>query len=286
MEDNTFGWSAPSSTFPVLVNLVTLPNYCQPAIAGLLISVGGLTESVVRSSSDALLNLTSQLCSEENDRSRIESLSLIAAALLYSLTEYRGHVRVVVPALKTCELLLDNGMFDELPEKEFPKSLDTRIWKEIQKSASIPKLLAAIPVFIALLTFPGLRQSVYSHIFVLLQHSFPKVRRVCAETYYKRLIAGEDLRVPEFQSSSQNEANLDSILENITTILSETSWDGNIVKVRESCQKLIHLLGVDPSTIAQAISESSATSSSKPSKPVAPAAPDDAYASLVNSAGY
>jgi hypothetical protein len=42
-------WTAPAETFPRLVMMLCLPVFRRPALAGLCISVGGLTESLVRS---------------------------------------------------------------------------------------------------------------------------------------------------------------------------------------------------------------------------------------------
>ena len=40
-------WSSPHLTFPLTVQLLSMPSYLAPTLLGVLVSVGGLTESTV-----------------------------------------------------------------------------------------------------------------------------------------------------------------------------------------------------------------------------------------------
>ena len=40
-------WTAPQTTFPLTVRLLGLPDYSYHTLLGLVVSVGGLTESTV-----------------------------------------------------------------------------------------------------------------------------------------------------------------------------------------------------------------------------------------------
>ena len=46
-----FGWSVESETFPIYAKLLNLHEYCEKVLLGLIISVGGVTERLVRQSS-------------------------------------------------------------------------------------------------------------------------------------------------------------------------------------------------------------------------------------------
>jgi hypothetical protein len=46
--DPKFNWAAPGETFPRLARALLLPTYRHAALLGLVVSVGGLTESLVR----------------------------------------------------------------------------------------------------------------------------------------------------------------------------------------------------------------------------------------------
>ena len=50
-------WTSPSESFPRLVQLVQEPEYTRAAVEGLVISIGGLSEGLVKHSWDALLQL-------------------------------------------------------------------------------------------------------------------------------------------------------------------------------------------------------------------------------------
>ena len=45
--DTLYDWSAPSVTFPILIKFLDFPVYRRAALEGLVVSVGGLTESLV-----------------------------------------------------------------------------------------------------------------------------------------------------------------------------------------------------------------------------------------------
>ena len=49
-------WSKPELTFPLLMRVVNIDKFRQPIIAGIVISVGGLTESVTKHSQKSFLD--------------------------------------------------------------------------------------------------------------------------------------------------------------------------------------------------------------------------------------
>ena len=56
-----FGWAVESETFPIFAKLVHLPEYAEPVVLGLVTSVGGVTERLVRQSSLSLFKVKSPL---------------------------------------------------------------------------------------------------------------------------------------------------------------------------------------------------------------------------------
>ena len=40
-------WAVPQSSFPLTIQLLSLHHYCYPTLLGVVVSVGGLTESTV-----------------------------------------------------------------------------------------------------------------------------------------------------------------------------------------------------------------------------------------------
>ncbi len=49
-------WASPSESFPLYVQLLDLPVYRYSVLLGMTVSVGGLTESLVRYSSTSMYN--------------------------------------------------------------------------------------------------------------------------------------------------------------------------------------------------------------------------------------
>ena len=54
--DVAMNWASPGVTFGMVVKAMNIDSYHAPIVEGLVVSVGGLTESVVKSSSAALLD--------------------------------------------------------------------------------------------------------------------------------------------------------------------------------------------------------------------------------------
>lgn len=118
-------WSSPSQTFPLLTPLLSAASadgqfpYHRSILSGLLISVGGLTESVVKCSSDAFIAYVSRLSASissgaADSAASLALLQLLAADLLYILELEKGHARVIVPAFKTLETLLNQNLLEAL----------------------------------------------------------------------------------------------------------------------------------------------------------------------------
>ena len=141
-------WSAPGELFPRAIYLLVLSEFRESALAGLCVSVGGLTESLVRHSGNSLLALLMLLpeAGEGSDAaaarvdagvrraanvgsgaSAQESVSVlclpvqlpahagfcanISADLLALVRMHRGEQRVVQPVWKTINLMLENDAF-------------------------------------------------------------------------------------------------------------------------------------------------------------------------------
>merc|ERR1711871_1931773 len=92
-------------------NLLTFPDYHDAVVAGFIISVGGLTESVVKHSSAALLQWAKAI--KRQQRGKL-GLARFADTLLGLFTSHAKDDRVIVPLLKTLDLLLSNAVFDGL----------------------------------------------------------------------------------------------------------------------------------------------------------------------------
>eukprot|EP00795_Rhopilema_esculentum_P013850 gene13850-4790_t len=115
-------WTVPSVAFSNIIKLLPLPAYRHSVLLGITVSVGGLTESLVRHSSESLL-------------------------------QYIGSIqsRVVLPMLRMVDLLISNGCFDMLTEEsasEFSEKLATLLKCEVAGSGDTKKLMSSIKVWV------------------------------------------------------------------------------------------------------------------------------------------
>lgn len=297
-EDKSVDWSSPSQTFPLLVPLLALPlspsephvyPYHRSLLSGLLISVGGLTESVVKSSSEAFLAYVSGLSSAisskgEDAGEELARLKYLAESMLAILLSEKGHARVVVPAFKTLELLLSNGLLEplSLDVSSFASSLQSRVWKEVSASQNIHKLMACIPVLVGLLAYPApLRTTTLSNLLTLLGHAtFPKVRRLTAEALYNALlISGEELIPGADEDPDKAQPVLD--------IMTLTPWDGPVGPARTERDKLYELLQVPkPKLKAKAAGAAGGAGAGAAANQGDISALSNEYSSLVRQIGY
>jgi hypothetical protein len=82
-------WTAPRETFPRMVGLLRFDEYRLAVLSGLVVSVGGLTESLVKASSACLLSHLAE-CDDEQ-------VHAFCAALASVLADNAGDDRVTVP---------------------------------------------------------------------------------------------------------------------------------------------------------------------------------------------
>ncbi|KAK7502461.1 hypothetical protein BaRGS_00006414 [Batillaria attramentaria] len=228
-EIEELNWALPSDTFPRFSQLLSLPAYTQPVLLGMTVSVGGLTESLVKHSSASLLSYLRGM------RDNSAALSSFTRALVDIYTQYRKMDRVSLPLLKMTDQLLGRQCFDGLPadEKEtFPEQLLDLVKLEIARSGDPNKLMAAADVFCGLLQFPGkTSKRALLQLALLLCHKYPRVRKTTANKLYEAVLTYDEIVPPES-------------MDEIMTVLSETKWDDSVEVLRPVRNNLCDLFGV------------------------------------------
>ena len=81
-EGFTINWAHAPSTYPLVMKVVSVPSMFDAIISGIIISVGGLTESVVRSSKTALFDWI-RTVKKNSDNGRKEIVKLGDSKLIY-----------------------------------------------------------------------------------------------------------------------------------------------------------------------------------------------------------
>lgn len=222
-------WAAASHAFPLITRLLVLPTYRYHVLLGLVVSVGGLTESTVRYSTQSLFKFMEEIQSDP------EVLGDFSGTLLQVFEDNLLNDRVSVPLLKTLDQMLAYDCFEVFTTEEdhpFCMKLLTLCKEEIKKSKDVQKLQASIAVFCGLVQFPGaVRKKVLLQLFLLLCHPFPMIRKTTARQVYEMMLTyGNVLGA--------------SVLEEALDVLSNTAWDAELAQVREQRNRLCDLFQV------------------------------------------
>uniref|UniRef100_A0A8C6RHM6 Tubulin-specific chaperone D n=1 Tax=Nannospalax galili TaxID=1026970 RepID=A0A8C6RHM6_NANGA len=222
-------WNAPSQAFPLITQLLGLPTYRYHVLLGLAVSVGGLTESTVRHSTQSLFEYMKGI---QKDAQALESFS---GTLLQVFEDNLLNDRVSVSLLKTLDQILANGCFDIFTTEEnhpFCVKLLALCKEEIKKSKDIQKLQSSIAVLCGMVQFHGdVRKKVLLQLFLLLGHPFPVIRKTAASQVYEMVLTYSDV------------ADAD-VLDEVMSVLSDTAWDTELPVVRGQRDRLCDLLGV------------------------------------------
>jgi len=167
-------WSDPALTFPLLMKTVNINDFVEPILSGIVVSVGGLTESVSKSSSTALYEWIRGLRSAKaisklfrmGEGKFILSNQLIECSLYENFSIHvhlvfiglfhknKRNGRVLLPLLFTLDKLISHGYLDELLSAEngtFLCSLMACLESEAKGCSDVKRLLAIVTVALSLL---------------------------------------------------------------------------------------------------------------------------------------
>lgn len=298
-KSDALNWAHPGHVFPFLAQLFESDIYFHPIIRGFVIAVGGLTESVVKESSAALL----KFCRTKITLSQFEPISRLAQSLTGLFTEYSNNDRVILPLLKTLDNLFRNGILDSYRSdiNVFATQLLEFVKEESKSSSNVIKIKACVDILIHLLQFEDpIRPNALKAIIIFLGHKYPRIRKHAAESLYVQFLSDcnavgrsiEDVAsLKEQRSPNSNNSSKDMLLcglartaadlEKAQDILASTSWDGPMGQAREQRLSLCTLLDLK-------IQIKTPSEAAVGAKKVVKQAKDelDSYESLVRTAGY
>ncbi|KAH8868717.1 Tubulin-specific chaperone D [Schistosoma japonicum] len=155
-------WISANSTFPYFVKLLDFPEYRYRLILGLVVSVGGLTELTIRSST---------------------------AALSAYFLEYESDQPFIMEVLEIVEQILQSFRHED---SSILLQLIESVWSETKLSKDVQRIKAAIDVFSGMLQFAGrIRKRSLSLMMVTLGSRYPLVRKATATELYECLLVHE-----------------------------------------------------------------------------------------------
>ncbi|KAJ4980759.1 hypothetical protein NE237_031596 [Protea cynaroides] len=262
-------WGVPTFSYPRFVRLLQFSCYSKFLISGLVISVGGLQDSLRKASLTALLEY---LQDTKNDKSEGRYREyMLAFDLLWVLQHYRRCDRVIIPALKTIEILFSKKVFLQMEAHtaEFCSGVLDSLAIELKGSKDFSKLYAVISIlgYIASILDP-LNFLAFHQLLTFLGHRYPKIRKAAADQVYLVLLQSGNLVA---------EDKLGKALE----ILSETCWDGDLAEAKHQRLQLYEMAGLETGVLI-----SSSRESSKNDDKRATADENASYSSLVGSSGF
>ncbi|EFJ25897.1 hypothetical protein SELMODRAFT_413196 [Selaginella moellendorffii] len=273
--DESLLWADPMVAYPRLVRLILFPAYRSYFVAGLIVSVGGISQTLGKVSLQALLDFLNYRIENDNREISLDQdrTGVLARELSLVLKTSAGNDRLALPAIKTIDALFSKGAFNDLKSisNTFATEILDSLQAELKGSKDVSKILSCINVFmgIASLQVQASKQA-QSQLLTLLGHRYPKVRKVAAEQLYLVL-----LQNGQFFGSSD-------AVDMALGLLLETCWDGPIEGLRDEKKKLLSLFGV----LGPAPSLDNNAGSQHGLPPLKSSDENASYASLVDAAGY
>lgn len=265
-------WGVPTFSYQHFVQLLRFSCYSRSVLSGLVISIGGLQDSLRKASISALLKYLQPVETEEsNDRRSREHM--LSADMLWVLQQYKKCDRVIVPTLKTIEILFSKKIFLDMEDQTpvFCASVLDSLNVELKGSKDFAKLYSGIAIlgYIASL-LETINARAFTHLLTLLGHRYPKIRKASAEQVYIVLLQNGNL-VPEDK------------MEKALEIISETCWDGDVEATKLQKLELYEMAGVELGLLVKPRDKLPNKDSGKE-----PATNDEnaSYSSLVGSSGF
>ncbi|KVH89203.1 Armadillo-like helical [Cynara cardunculus var. scolymus] len=252
--------------------LLQFSCYSKYVMSGLVISIGGLEDSLKKVALGALLEYLQAIKVIDESEMNAREVSL-SNDILWVLQKYKRRDRVIIPTLKTIEILFSKRIFlhMEAETQVFCAGVLESLTTELKGTKDFSKLYAGIAIlgYIASILEP-INIQAFSHLLSFLTHRYPKIRKACAEQVYLVLIQNGDLVAEE---------NLENALE----IVSECCWEGDMEEAKHQKLKLCGLANLDAEQLLMHRSQISGKASERK-----PRADDEneSYSSLVGSAGF
>ncbi|XP_015055533.1 tubulin-folding cofactor D [Solanum pennellii] len=267
-DDADLKWGVPTFSYPRFLQLLGISCYSKYVISGLVISIGGLQDSLRKPSLNALLEFLQSTDDNVNDSKEYN----LSNDILWVLQKYKRCDRVVEPTLKTIENLFSKKIFLTMEAQTvvFCVGVLEALNVELKGSKDFSKLYAGIAILGYISSVPEqINIQAFSHLLTFLTHRFPKVRKAAAEQAYL-VLQQNDALVPEDK------------LEKALEIISETCWDGDVVEAKEKRLELCAACNLDVGTFSKAD-----VGTSRRVVEQAPTGDENAaYYSLVGSAGF
>ncbi|CAH1996514.1 unnamed protein product [Acanthoscelides obtectus] len=232
-ECDDLNWNSGSATFPKFVQLVYLPSYTYNVMLGLICSIGGLTDSLVKHSSASFFT---SLKAELKTRG-VGELHRICDVILKIFMDHHKVDRITIPIFRFLDKFFDAGCLEPVIQSDsadFIKKTLKLVQKEIAGCKDTYKLLDGISVLCQFIQVNGdVCATALVQLMILLCHRQSYVRRSTSAKLYESLLVNGD-------SSNIDPEKLDQAMN----VLSSTNWEEPVEQIRPIRNQLCQLMGV------------------------------------------
>ncbi|KAJ3289980.1 hypothetical protein HDU79_003644 [Rhizoclosmatium sp. JEL0117] len=245
-ESGELNWLNTADVYPRMVKLLAVDEFRDDLMVGLVVSVGGISESLVRFSTSSFVEFVNALPlkSQLLDTSLLSLQTMLKDfTALFSKPSYIKD-RISVSLIEVTDVLIGCGavarvVADSDEWISTVSNLFDVVKKEVFKCKDVKKVLAAIKVFIGLAALSGvaaksIRQKALTQLVVYLTHTYPRVRRASSEGLYIALTTCGEEEQAEFEEK----------MELIEDVLLTTDWDQPATDLKEYRAKMAEYLNV------------------------------------------
>ncbi|KAL0271366.1 UNVERIFIED_CONTAM: hypothetical protein PYX00_008475 [Menopon gallinae] len=216
--------------FPKFVKMLSYPCYTQSIMEGFILSVGGITERLVKFSTISLLSFMKSI-------EDLNELNRLCSTIITIFERYQHNNRVIVPLFAFLDRLLGSGVIRSIledPNNKFAEQLLHLAKIETHKIRDYRKLVNSMDLYCQLVQVKGaVSQRALAQMALFLCHSLRSVRKGASTKMYECLLLYGDCL-------STTEENLDEVM----SILSDTDWDKEPKEIRPMRNRLCELLKV------------------------------------------
>lgn len=231
----TIEWRMESATFPRFIKMLSFPPYKINLLRGIIFSVGGISESLVKYSSVSLFTYL-----QEIDETGLKDL---CEKILNIFEESHKNERMIISMFAFLDRLLSSGCIQSILD-DANNTISERILvllkNEIKYSGNMKLLISSINVFCQLLQVRGpVAERAFCQLSIFLCHKYTSLRKTTAiRTYEALTLYGEEIDIAEED------------LANILATLNATDWEQPVADLRPIRNRLCELMKV-PAPVLQ-----------------------------------
>ncbi|XP_045480328.1 tubulin-specific chaperone D [Harmonia axyridis] len=232
-ECDDLNWNSANFTFPKFVQLLQFPEFTYNILLGLICSVGGLTETLVKYSASSLFTFLDAEKKLKGD----DEMKRICEVVHRIFVDYQKNDRITVPMFKFLDKLFDSGCLECVlrdEKSEFAPQMLKLIQAEIAGCKDIYKLMDGVNTLCQFIQIKSeVCEKTLIQLSIMLCHRHSYIRRSTATRLYESLLVNGD-------ASIINPDNLDKVLQ----VLGDTNWEEPVDVVKPIRNELCKLMGV------------------------------------------